>query len=208
VVSIILEGRHLDELGAEAGQFCRWRFLTAGLWFAAHPFSISAPPTASRLRLTVKALGDGSRRVHAVQVGTRVIAERPYGAMTAGRRSRRDVLLIAGGVGITPLRALFETLPLGPGQDLVLLYRASDREQVVFRDELAVLAAQRRAHVVYLLGHDRDLLSPASLARLVPGLTARDLYLCGPPGMAAVVRDSLAHAGLPPHQLHEERFTF
>ena len=208
VVSIILTGRHLDELDVESGQFFRWRFLTDGLWYAAHPFSISAPPTPDRLRLTVKALGAGSRRVQQVRVGTRVIAEGPYGAMTASRRSRRNVALIAGGVGITPLRALFETLPLGPGQDLVLLYRARTREQLVFRAELAELAARRGAHVVYLLGGDPGLLSPSSLARLVPGLVERDVYLCGPPGMADAVRDSLSRAGLPPQQLHEERFAF
>jgi ferredoxin-NADP reductase len=63
--------------------------------------------------------------------------------MTAARRTRRDVLLVAGGVGITPLRALFETLPLRSGQDLMLLYRASGRDQIVFRAELEELAHRR-----------------------------------------------------------------
>ena len=59
-MSIVLEGRDLDELQAESGQFFRWRFLTPDLWATAHPFSLSAPPTSTHLRLTVKALGDGS----------------------------------------------------------------------------------------------------------------------------------------------------
>jgi predicted ferric reductase len=206
VVSLVIQGRHLAELHAEAGQFFRWRFLTGSLWATAHPFSLSAPPIGNRLRLTVKALGDGSARLQQVPVGTRVITEGPYGAMTARRRTRRDVLLIAGGVGITPMRALFETIPLVTGQDLVLLYRANTREQVVFRRELDALAASRHARVIYLLGDDRDLLSARSMARLVPGLVERDVYLCGPPGMSAAVRRSLEQAGLPPGQLHEERF--
>jgi predicted ferric reductase len=208
VVSIVLSGRHLDELSAEAGQFFRWRFLETGLWSHAHPFSLSAPPTNDTLRLTVKVLGDGSRRVQSVSVGTRLIAEGPYGAMTAERRTQRDVLLIAGGVGITPLRALFETLPLAPGQDLMLLYRSSSRDQVVFREELESLANRRQAHLVYLLGSDRELLSADSLTRLVPNLVRRDVYLCGPPGLARAVRDALAEAGVPSSQLHEERFEF
>jgi predicted ferric reductase len=206
VVSIVLQGRHLAELQAQPGQFFRWRFLTSGSWLTAHPFSLSAPPVGNRLRLTVKALGDGSERLQRVPVGTWVFAEGPYGAMTAARRTRRDVLLIAGGVGITPMRALFETLPTSPGQDLVLLYRARDREQLVFRAELDALAARRQARVVYLLGTDRGLLSAHSLTRLVPGLTDRDVYLCGPPGMSAAVRRSLGEAGVPPSHLHEERF--
>jgi predicted ferric reductase len=206
VVSIVIQGRYLSELRAQPGQFFRWRFLSAGSWMTAHPFSLSAPPVGNRLRLTVKALGDGSERLQRVPVGTRLIAEGPYGAMTADRRTRRDVLLIAGGVGITPMRALFETMPVNPGQDLMLLYRANDRDQLVFREELDALAARRQARVIYLLGSDRELLSSRTLARLVPGLANRDVYLCGPPGMSAAVRSALTAAGLPTTQLHEERF--
>lgn len=206
VVSLVLQGRHVAELRARPGQFFRWRFLTPGSWVTAHPFSLSAPPVGNRLRLTVKALGDGSERLQRVPLGTWVCAEGPYGAMTAARRTRRDVLLIAGGVGITPMRALFETIPTVPGEDLMLLYRAPAREQLVFREELDALAARRRARVVYLLGNDRGLMSARSLTRLVPGLTERDVYLCGPPGMSAAVRRSLRETGLPASHLHEERF--
>jgi predicted ferric reductase len=208
VVSIVIEGQHVDELRAEPGQFFRWRFLTPDLWSATHPFSLSAAPTSDRLRLTVKALGDGSRRLQEVEPGTWVVAEGPYGAMTAQRRTQRDVALIAGGVGITPMRALFESFSMTPEQDLVLLYRASTREDLVFREELSALARRRKARVIFLLGEDRGLLSTASLLRLVPNLVERDVYLCGSPGMTAAVRGSLAGAGLPAGRLHEERFAF
>jgi predicted ferric reductase len=208
VVSIEVEGRHLTELQAEPGQFFRWRFLTRDTWRSAHPFSLSAPPNDTRLRLTVKALGEGSGHLQRVPVGTRVVAAGPYGAMTAARRTRRNVLLIAGGVGITPLRALFETLPLDPGQDLTLLYRARSPEHVLFRHELDEIAGSRDARVHYLLGCDPECLSATAMLRLVPDLPQRDVYLCGPPRMSAAVRDSLRAAGLPVQQLHEERFAF
>jgi predicted ferric reductase len=208
VVSIILGGQHLEELQAQPGQFFRWRFLTPDTWRTAHPFSLSAPPTPHRLRLTVKSLGDGSRVLQHVDVGTWVVAEGPYGVMTAARRTRRHVLLVAGGVGITPLRALFESIPLAPGQDLLLLYRARRREDLVFRDELDTLAQERHARVIYLLGDSADHLSSDSLLRLVPHLTQRDVFMCGPPRMASSVRAALADAGLPAAQLHEERFAW
>jgi ferredoxin-NADP reductase len=104
------------------------------------------------------------------------------------------------------MRALFQTLPVTAGQDLMLLYRARDRDQLVFREELDALAAHRRARVVYLLGSNPDLLSARSLTRLVPGLADRDVYLCASPSMSAAVRSSLAQAGVPSGQLHEERF--
>ena len=208
VVSIEVTGEHLDELRAEAGQFFRWRFLTPDTWLTAHPFSLSAPPTGDRLRLTVKALGTGSTQLQSVAVGTWVVAEGPYGAMTAGRRTRRHVLLVAGGVGITPMRALFETMPLTPGQDLTLLYRARTLDQVLFRAELEAIARHRGARVQYLLGSDPDCLTAGGLLAQVPDLAERDVYLCGPPRMADAVRSAVLQAGLPPEQLHEERFAF
>jgi predicted ferric reductase len=208
VVSIEVEGQHLTELRAEPGQFFRWRFLTPDNWLTAHPFSLSAPPTDNRLRLTVKALGDGSGRLQGVDAGTWVVAEGPYGAVTAARRTRRDVLLIAGGVGITPMRALFETLPLAPGQDLTLLYRARNPEELLFRHELDQIARTRGARVHYLLGPDRRCLSAAALRYNIPGLTRRDVYLCASPQLSDAVRRALDEAGLPPENLHEERFAF
>jgi len=208
VITITVEGHHLDELEAEAGQFFRWRFLTPDHWLNAHPFSLSAPPTPTTLRLTVKALGDSTRSLQTLAEGTWLIAEGPYGAVTGARRTRRNVLLIAGGVGITPMRALFETLPINDEDDLLLLYRARREDDLIFREELDSIAQRRGARVDYLLGDNRDLLSASSLQRLVPDLRWRDVFICGPPGLTAAVRKTLWRSGLPPEQLHEERFSF
>jgi predicted ferric reductase len=208
VVSIHVEGQHLDELQAQPGQFFRWRFLTPDHWWNAHPFSLSAPPTKKALRLTVKALGDGTKNLQNLAVGTWVIAEGPYGAITSARRTRRDVLLIAGGVGITPMRALFETIPLSRGADLVLLYRARTADELLFRAELDEIAARRNARVIYLLGKDRSVLSAGALRRTIPNIARRDVYMCGPPALTAAVRSALLTAGLSATHLHEERFSF
>ncbi|MFL5516579.1 MAG: ferric reductase-like transmembrane domain-containing protein, partial [Gemmatimonadales bacterium] len=206
VVSVIIAGQRLDELRAEAGQFFRWRFLTPDLWKTAHPFSLSAPATPTHLRLTVKALGDGSTKLQHLEPGTWVIAEGPYGAITAERRTCRDVLLIAGGVGITPMRALFEAMPVAPGQDLLLLYRARTVDDVIFRAELEHIARARGARLQYLLSDRVGPMTPALFLHLVPNLAHRDVYLCGPPTLAGAVRAALLGAGLPHQQLHEERF--
>jgi predicted ferric reductase len=207
VVSILVEGQHLEELHAESGQFFRWRFLTPDHWLNAHPFSLSAAPTDTTLRLTVKALGDGSRNLQNLPIGTWVVAEGPYGAVTSARRTQRNVLLVAGGVGITPMRALFESVPLNPGEDLLLLYRARTAEELIFRGELEDIARRRGARLTYVLGEGRDALSPTAFQRMVPDLPTRDVYVCGPPGLMTAVRTSLHKAGLPPGQLHEERFS-
>jgi predicted ferric reductase len=208
VVSIEIAGHHLEELNAEPGQFLRWRFLTPDTWLTAHPFSLSAPATPDRLRLTVKALGEGSRRLQQLEVGTWVVAEGPYGALTAAARTRRDVLLIAGGVGITPMRALFETLPLAPGQQLTLIYRARTPDDVLFKSELDEIAARRGTPAYLLVGDAGGWLSAEGLLRLVPGLAERDVFMCGSSRLTDAVRRALRSAGVPTSSIHEERFEF
>ena len=211
VVSIVITGRHLDELRAEAGQFLRWRFLTRGLWWTSLPYSLSAPPRPDRLRITAKQLGGHSHALAALRPGTRVLAEGPYGALTAAARRQRKVLLIAGGVGITPLRALFQAIPAGPG-DLGLIYRVSSDSDVVFRRELEQLARQRGAQLWIISGRRADLggdpLTPAALTTNIPDLARRDVYLCGPPGMTAAVTQALRAARVPARQIHHESFEF
>ncbi|MET9605445.1 ferredoxin reductase family protein [Streptomyces sp. NPDC006512] len=210
VVSVVMYGQHLGELRAEPGQFLRWRFLQRRLWYTALPFSLSAPVSEGRLRITVKALGGHSRRIRRLRPGTRVLATGPFGALTAARRTRTKVLLIAGGVGITPMRALFETLPGGPG-DVTLLYRAGAEEQLVLRAELEAIAAERQAGLHYLLGPSGaayDPLAPQALTGLVPDLAEHDVYLCGPPGMAEATRAALLRAGVPAGRVHSECFSF
>jgi predicted ferric reductase len=212
VVSLHISGRRLDRLGARSGQFFLWRFLTGDGWWQAHPFSLSAPPAPDRLRVTVKSLGDYTARAALLRPGTRVIAEGPFGTLTEAVRTRRRVLLVAGGVGITPLRALFEDLPAAPGE-LTLVYRAIDAPDVVFRAEFDVLAARRGAAVHYVLGDHRDpgnqaLLGPTHLRGLVPDVRGRDVYVCGPPAMTALAEDSLRQLRVPRRHIHVERFAW
>lgn len=208
VVSIYLTGRSLPELQAESGQFFMWRFLTRDHWWQAHPFSLSAAPNGRFLRLTVKALGDHSRDLSRLRPGTRVMAEGPYGAFTARRRGPRKTLLIAGGIGITPLRALYESLP-GVGSDVTLIYRVDRPDDLVFRNELEAIARARRGKLHYLVGLPRDhpeYLSAVNLRSLVPDIARRDVFVCGPPGMQAAVIDSLTALRVPRRQIHQENF--
>ncbi|MFI1149735.1 ferric reductase-like transmembrane domain-containing protein [Streptomyces sp. NPDC020817] len=207
VVSVHLTGEHLDELGGLPGQFLRWRFLTRGLWWTANPYSLSAPAHPNHLRITVKAAGGHSAALALLAPGTRVWAEGPYGGFTANRRTSPKVLLLAGGVGITPLRTLFETLP---GQ-VTLVYRARRPDDLALRGELDAIAAHRRATVHYVVDEPAAHSSPLTargLTTLVPDLAAHDVYLCGPPGMARAAIQALREAGVPARRIHHESFAF
>ena len=211
VASIVISGQHLDELQAQSGQFFRWRFLTRDLWWSSNPYSLSAAPRPDWLRITVKDFGEHSSALARLRPGTRVFAEGPYGAMTAIRRRRRKVLLIAGGIGITPLRALFETLP-GGKRDITMIYRAGDNADTVFRDELIAIAHRRGAQLHIVTGHRSELgfdpLSKEALMANIPELRSHDVYVCGPDRMTETVVAALREANVPRRQIHHESFEF
>jgi predicted ferric reductase len=203
VVSLEIAGRNLDRLRARPGQFFFWRFLSPGRWWTAYPFSLSAAPGHGPMRITVKDLGDFTATVGEIPPGTRVVAEGPFGTFTAAAARRPKTLLIAGGIGITPIRALLEELP----GDLAVVYRVVSEDEALFLDELEGLAPT--LHLV--AGDHREerhagLLSPSHLRHLVPDLTERDVFVCGPPAFTDLTRRNLRAAGVPRRRIHAERF--
>ncbi len=207
VVSVRITGRRLDLLPARAGQFFVWRFLARGRWWQANPFSLSAAPDGTSLRLTAKAVGEGSATLRDVKVGTRVLIEGPYGALTALHRSRRRAVLVAGGIGITPILALLAEI----GRGAIVIYRARTEQDVVLRDELMAWSRHQGATVHLLVGPSTRpglRLDADRLRELVPDIAERDVYVCGPRGltesMLSVTRELHLHRG----QVHAERFAF
>ncbi|MFC5220329.1 ferric reductase-like transmembrane domain-containing protein [Streptomyces coerulescens] len=207
VVSIHVTGRHLDRLPARAGQFAIWRFPGHHHWWPANPFSLSAAPNGQSLRLTVRAAGSTSAGLRHLPVGTRVFMEGPYGAFTSLQRTRPDALLIAGGVGITPIRALLEEEATG---DVVVLYRVRSAHDAVLIDEVRDLIAARGGRLHLLTGRTSAgtrPFEPDNLQALVPDITERDVYVCGPPAMTSAVLGGLRELNVPQRQVHAEKFS-
>jgi predicted ferric reductase len=219
VTSVVVSGEGLERLGARAGQYLFWRFLDRPGWTRAHPFSLSAAPNGSRLRITAVHVGDGSTGLDHLRPGARVLVEGPFGRLHEGVRSGPKVLLMASGIGVTPMRALLEGLPQDPG-DVVLLYRVHSSADVLFRDELASLAAAKGARVVTVPGPripGRDSWLPVSaehlgdveaLVHLVPDVAERDLYLCGNAQWMEHARTAAVDAGVTTGRIHVERFVW
>jgi len=152
-------------------------------------------------------VGDFTKHIGEIRPGTVVVAEGPFGVFTDVARRRDRVALIAGGIGIAPIRALLEEMP----GDLVLIYRVVRDDELVFRDELEDLARTRGITLHYVVGdhkgpENKHLMSSDHLHQLVPNIASREIYVCGPPAMMSAVEQSLRRAGLPSRYIHSEKF--
>ncbi|WP_221322113.1 ferric reductase-like transmembrane domain-containing protein [Actinoplanes sp. L3-i22] len=216
LTSVYLTGERLGELPARAGQFFQWRFLDGAGWTRANPYSLSATPYGDQLRITVKDLGDGSSRVARLRPGTKVLVEGPYGKLTGESYTGGPVVLMACGIGVTPLLSLLGELPYLPGE-ATLIYRARSEAELAFRDELEWFATHRGVRLVTLLGPrgDRSSWLPGDLAgqpdplrRIEPRIADAHVYLCGPEAWTGSARDAALAAGVRADRLHTELFSW
>jgi ferredoxin-NADP reductase len=189
------------------GQFFLWRFLTRDLWWQAHPYSLSALPTKDYLRITIKGLGDQSRAAARLRPGTWVAIEGPYGTFTGSASASEAVLLVGAGVGVTPLRAMLEDLP--SRADVVVVLRASTVDDLIHRREVAELVRQRGGRLYEVVGpRHRVRFDAHTLSRIVPDISARDVYVCGPGGFSSEVARIARRLRVPGEQIHVEAFGF
>lgn len=215
VVSLRLDGRNLRQLDSAGGQFFVWRFWNSRTWWHSHPISLSAVPTDTTARITVRDLGEGSSAISAVKPGTRVWFEGPYGMFTDAGRTAPKLAIAVAGIGITPVRAFLEDARVVPGETTILL-RASTREETYLWAEILELASAKGATVYTMVGAraasgpgwmpQEDADRGVSLHSVFPDLADSDLYLCGPTGWLDLVEADARAAGIPSHQLHTERF--
>jgi predicted ferric reductase len=219
VTTVVMRGRMLDRLPVQAGQFFQWRFLDGPGFTRAHPYSLSAAPDGRTLRITAAHLGDGSARLATLRPGTRVLFEGPYGRLHEGVRTRRKVLLMASGIGVTPMRALLEGLDQRPGE-VTVLYRAGSEKGRILVDELATLAGLCQARLFVVTGRrapERPSWLPQQYAHLgdveglrqfVPDVAEHDVFICGSPGWMDAAEQAVMDAGVPPEHVHIERFAY
>jgi predicted ferric reductase len=209
VISVIMRGKSLNKLKASGGQFFGWRFAQKGHFLLQHPYSLSAAPTNNFLRITVKDLGDHSKDLINLKPGIRVFMEGPYGAFTADRATRKHVLLVGGGVGITPIRAIAEEF--GNSVTIDIMYRASRNEDLVLKNELDYLADNSKGliKIHYLVGSRNEHPMDANYIRkLAPYFADSDIYICGPEGLVESVREAARKVGVPKNRFHDEAFGF
>lgn len=211
VVSLYISGQSITNYKFQAGQFANLTFLSKKHFFT-HPFSFSAAPGQKEIRFSIKASGDFTNKISDLPLKTRVVIDGPLGQLTQKASSRNKYLLLGGGIGITPLRALAEELS-NKSRDTILIYGARTPNDLIFKNELEKL----KIKIFFLLSRSKE--KPAAnfehgrmnhekISRLVPDFLQREIYLCGPDEMIVNVKRELIKSGISKKQIHFERFAY
>ncbi len=194
------------------GQFGIWRFFNKSLWWQAHPFTISTAPK-NGLRLTPKAVGDFTRDLHKIKAGTRLYFDGPHGVFTAERMEGKKPLFIAGGIGITPIRAMLEGLGK-KAKDAILIHAVKTPQDKALENELSDIAKRTGAKIYYAYSEEAPKGKTCThvditlLKKLVSDPENRSVALCGPPAMMNAVEEELIKFGIDKKDIHTERFDF
>jgi predicted ferric reductase len=215
---VTLTGRHLDRLGAVAGQFFVFRFLDGPGWTRGHPFSLAAAPDGVRLVVAARVVGDGTERMTRLRPGTRVLVEGPYGRMTSQARSARRLLMLGAGAGVAPLVALLQEQAWRPGE-AVLVTRDHSPQDALLTGPIDELVARRgltwyrldgvraQSGPTWLPSQHAGWAGPDILREMAGPMKGYDVYLCGPDPWMDALRADLAAAGVRPPRIHAESFS-
>ncbi|MBV9012008.1 MAG: ferredoxin reductase family protein [Pseudonocardiales bacterium] len=199
------------------GQFA-WLRLNPSVRAQEHPFTIaSSAHLGLWTEFTIRHSGDFTRELRLLRPGSSVWVDGPHGAFTLDLRRTTGLVMIAGGVGITPMMSMLRTLAhrrdRRPHRLLVI---ARTVEDLLFRPEIRQLQQRLDLTVVELLRQPPPSWSGASgtvdedlLTALLPGKFRRnqlDYYLCGPPALVTDVLTVLDGMDIPQPRIHTEQF--
>jgi len=200
------------------GQFAWLTVWGSPFKITGHPFSFSssAAVTDGRVEMTIRNLGDFTSEIHKVPVGKRVYLDGPYGAFTIGHPADMHVL-IAGGIGITPMMSMIRTLAdRRDTRPVVLLYGNEDWESITFREDLEALKARLDLTVIYVLTNpsegwkgERGFITAEVFKRHLPAPYAdHEYFICGPNMMMDAIEKTLGEMHVPLSKYHSERYSF
>lgn len=203
------------------GQFALLRVFNGKVESESHPFTIAASPSQpDSVSFSIKASGDFTGKLDQVQVGDEVHIDAPYGIFShLNFPEEKELVFIAGGIGVTPLLSMLLYLrDKDPQRKVTLLWGVRTEEDLIRRKDLEEIAeAMPNFSWVPVLSHDPDwpgekgFFDTEKLQRMA--IQGRDLqttgfYTCGPRIMMNLVAGTLGVQGVPKERIHFEKFAF
>lgn len=205
----------------KAGQFVFIRLLADGISSEEHPFSITSDPNdRSTLSVTIKSVGDYTSKIPGLTTRASAIIDGPYGVLgNSVHRTRSELVLIAGGIGITPMISILKDLRhKDPKRRVILLWNVPTRAELIFQNQLAVLARYMPNFTfIPILSRDKNFdgekgrITYEKLARLLSHHRYQSRHahfiICGPTRMMDSVIDSLRDLDVNKKRIHFENFS-
>jgi 3-ketosteroid 9alpha-monooxygenase subunit B len=199
-----------DKFAYKPGQFLTLQLPGAGTKIGRCYSLCSSPDTDDTLRIAVKRVagGVGSNWIcDTLTVGQQIEVLPPSGVFTP-KSFEENLLLFAGGSGITPVLSILKSaLARGTGH-VVLVYANQHEGAVIFATELRELAERypERLHVIHWLESLQGLPTRAQLKAFAAPFTSYTAFVCGPSPFMESVSHSLRELGVPPARIHVEKF--
>jgi ferredoxin-NADP reductase len=223
--SLYLEGPEGGFTGRKAGQYVSIRIMRPDGWSEPHPFTISGAPEDALLRLTIKKEGKFTSAIPELSPGAAVKCMGPLGVFCKDIDAKPLIVMIAGGVGITPfLSVLRHFRNIKAGNEVTLFWANKTIEDVFCTDEIKQMTQDLNLTVVHCLSRDDDVQrhvqQPYPRVIYEQGRLSEDIlkrqrinksaafYLCGPPPMMESALKDLQKLGVEPDAVEREKFSW
>jgi predicted ferric reductase len=214
--NLALKPRSGEVFDYAPGQFAFITLKRQGFRTEEHHFTLSSSPARKdAITFTIKSSGDFTATINKTKPGDIGMIDGPYGHFSHALYPAEDIVMIAGGIGITPMLGMLRYMAdTGDKRAIVLIWGNRSEKDIVFRDEIDAMPARLNLRVHHVLSSQPDWpgekgkVDEALLKRL---LTEQDrrarVFLCGPPIMMNLVTASLRKIGFSANRIHTERFS-
>jgi predicted ferric reductase len=209
--SLYFEGKDMDY---KPGQFMSVQLIRGGKVSEPHPFTISSSPTWGRLSITVKSVGDFTSTIGDTETSDHAYVDAPYGVFSFLKHDARELLFIAGGIGITPFMSMLRYIhDKRLERDVVLMWANKTEQDIAFKGELEKMAEMSSLNVVHVLSRqpnwpgEKGRIDAEKLKKYTSHLKEPQCFICGPPPMLAAIIRTLRELGIPKNRIHYEYYS-
>lgn len=210
---IVISGKNMEQFRRLPGQFMIFRFLDKKRFWQAHPFSLSWGTNNLDIRVTAKDSGDFTHELSSLKPGTPVYIDGPHGRFTP-KDDEQKLLLIAGGIGITPIRSILETF--AGVRDISFMYSNKLKSEVPLKKEIEDITKKNSIPAFFFYTEEKmvekgeyaDRINAQYIKNLVPDFKQREVYICGPKPFIEAISQDLEKNGVSSNKIHFEIFSF
>ncbi len=208
------DGQILDHI---PGQFAFITPVSANVPKEEHPFTISSSPSRpDALQFVIRSLGDWTSKINRLKAGETMLIDGPYGLFSHKVLTENEpIIMIAGGIGITPLLSMLRYMAdVDDPRQILLIWSNKTKEHIVFPEEFNALEQSlQHFHIIHLITRDSEgknkigRLDQNRLEKLLKGWRrTSNIFICGPLEMMKEMTRAVKNIGFSSARVYKEDF--